>query len=180
MNTTPIPILLLLAGIFFLVLPFLPRVSGKFKVSGRQRILFLGIGFLLLVFGASLFFLPGNVGGITGLTSSNPPTILGVTIRADQEGGGLVYHQEINFFDEDGNTDLVERELVDLTDPSQRQFIQVQNGPVVAPTEVQKIRATVTEIWRCEGHIYVATIEVSLLDRDGNRSEPVRYRIDCK
>jgi hypothetical protein len=118
--------------------------------------------------------------GITGFTGSNPPTILGVTVRADQEASGLVYHQEINFFDEDGNTNQVERELVDLSDPSQRPFIQIQNGTVDALPEVQNIRATVTQTWRCEGHIYVATLEVSLVDSQGNRSEPVRYRIDCK
>jgi hypothetical protein len=133
-----------------------------------------------LVFVVSLFLLPAGMAGMTGFSRSNPPTILGVTIRADQAASGLVYHQEINFYDEDGDTRQVERELVDLSDPSQRPFIPVQNGPVDAPPEVQKIRATLSETWRCEGHIYLATIEATLVDSRGNRSEPVRYRIDCK
>jgi hypothetical protein len=180
MKNITLPVILMFAGLFFLALPFLPRISARIKVSGKQRILFLGIGMFLLIFGASLFLLPAGMTGITGGTGSNPPTILGVTIRADQEASGLVYQQEINFYDEDGDTNQVERELVELSEPSQRPFIPIQNGAVDAPPEVQKIRATLSETWRCEGHIYLATIEATLVDSQGNRSEPVRYRIDCK
>ena len=140
----------------------------------------MGVGIFLLVIGISLFFLPSGIAGRTGLSRSSPPIILGVTIRADQGEDGLVYHQEIDFYDEDGNTERMERELVDLSDPAQRPFLQIQNSTVDAPPEIQRIRATLSEPWHCEGHIYIATVEVSLVDNEGNRSEPVRYRIDCK
>lgn len=172
-----IPIILVLAGIVSLTLPFLPLTARKIKASGRRLFLFIGVGVLLIVVGISPYLLP-----TTGNRSSanNAPTILGVTIRTNHDAGELVYSQEVNFFDEDGNTVRIERELLDLSDPSQRPYIQIQNGPVDAPPEVQRIRATASDVWHCQGHVYMATIAVSLVDADGNRSAPVRYTIDCK
>lgn len=137
----------------------------------------IAIGILLLLFGISLylFLTMGDSSGVT-----NPPTILGVTIRESRDEGELVIYQEINFYDDDGNTDFVKWDLVDLSDPSQRQYIQIQDGVVNDLPEVQKIRSTTKGTWYCEGRIYVATLEVSLSDRNGNRSEPVRYTIKCK
>jgi hypothetical protein len=141
----------------------------------RQKII-ITLGGILLLFGVSLYLLPTLFANF-GKTS--PPTIMGVVIRKSVEEGELVISQEINFYDEDGNTNLVEWELVDLSDPSQRQYIRLQNGAIDDLPALQKIRSTVKKSWRCEGRTYVATIEVTLLDRDGNRSEPVRYTIEC-
>lgn len=142
----------------------------------KRKKVFIALGCILLLFVVSLYLHPTLVKNF-GKTS--PPTIMGVVIRKSLEDGELVISQEINFYDEDGNTNLVEWELVDLSDPSQRQYIQLQNGVIDDLPAVQKIRSTAIGIWRCVGRTYVATIEVSLLDRDGNRSEPVRYTIEC-
>jgi hypothetical protein len=174
---SPIPMLLVLTGIFFLFLPTATQIIWKIKLPGRQQKTSSAIATGLLLFGLSLYLISA-LGDNLGATS--PPTIMGVTIRENHESEELVYYQEINFYDEDGNTNMVERELVDLSDPSQRQYVQIQNGVVDDLPQIQKIRSTTTETWYCEGHIYVATVEVSLVDRDGNRSEPVRYTIDCK
>ena len=176
LKDTPIPIILVIGGIFFLFLSIVNQAGGKIKVSGKRQNTSIAIGIVLFLIGISLYLLP-TVGNSLGLTS--PPTILGVTIRESRVEGELVIRQEINYYDDDGNTDFVDWELVDLSDPSQRQYIQIQDGVVNDLPEVQKIRSTTTGTWYCEGRVYVAILEVSLSDRDGNRSKPVRYRIEC-
>lgn len=141
-----------------------------------RRISYL-IGIFLLIFATSLVLFLRNA---VNLSSTSPPTILGVTIREGRINGGLVFYQEIDFYDEDGNTNLLKLELVDLSDPSEHQYMQLEDTPIDALTQIQKIRATATKIWRCEGHTYHATLDASLSDRDGNRSKAVRYRIECK
>jgi hypothetical protein len=165
------------AGIILLLLAALARFTGRINLPGKlQRTFFLlGIGLLLLGIGVSAA--PALVQNGAGRT--NAPTILGVTVRKNQDNGGLVYYQEVNFYDDDGNTEVAQWELIDLSDPAQRPFIEVQDVPVDAPPEMQRIRATVTQLWSCEGRTYAATLEVTLVDEDGHRSEPVRYRIDC-
>jgi hypothetical protein len=177
LKDTPIPTILVVAGLLFLVLSFMTKDGWKIKAPGKQQKVSIAIGAVLLFFGISLFLFPTMADNL-GL--NNPPTIMGVTIRESHEGGELVYYQEINFYDDDGNTNTVEWDLVDLSDPAQRQYIHLQNGVINDLPEIQKIRSTTTGTWYCEGRIYVATLEVSLLDRDGNRSESVRYTIDCK
>jgi hypothetical protein len=177
LKNSPIPIILVLTGIVFLFLPSAAQNVWKIKLPGRQQKTSIAVGLGLLFLGLSIYLIPA-VGASLG--ANNPPTIMGVTIRASREAGELVYYQEINFYDEDGNTNIVERKLVDLSDQSQRQYIQIQDGVVDDSPQIQKIRSATTETWHCEGRIYVATLEVSLLDKDGNRSKPVRYSIDCK
>lgn len=171
-----IPLILLLVGILLLVLPRLVRDIGKISLTGKQSLAAVVTGILLLLFGLSLFLSPSISGGFG---ASSAPIVLGVTIRHNQEARGTAIYERINFYDEDGDTNLVERELVDLSDPSQRQFIQILNSEVNDPPEVQKIRSSVTSTWYCDGHVYVATIAVTLVDKDGNRSNPVRYTLDC-
>jgi len=176
LKDTPIPTILVVGGIFFLALSIVTQIGGKIKVSRKRQNTSIAIGAVLLVIGIALYLIPapGN-----GPGASDAPTILGVTIRQTHEGDQLVIYQEVNFYDEDGNTNAVEWELIDLSDPSQREYIDIHNGVVDAPPELQKIRAQVTGTWYCEGHSYVATLAVTLVDLEGNRSEPVRYTVDC-
>jgi hypothetical protein len=177
LKNSPIPIILVLTGIVFLFLPSATQNVWKIKLPDRQQKISIAVGIGLLFLGLSMYLIPA-IGDSLG--ANRPPTIMGVIIRASHEAGELVYYQEINFYDGNGNTNIVERELVDLSDPSQRQFIQIQNGVIDDLPQIQKIRSTTTETWHCEGRVYVATVKVSLLDKDGNRSKPVRYSIDCK
>ena len=176
LKDTPIPIILVVTGFFFLALAAMTQIGWKIKMSGQQQKMSLILGGVLLLLGISLYLLPG-MGNRFG--AENPPTILGVTIREGREEGEPVIYQEINFYDDDGNTNRVEWELIDLSDPAQSQYIPTQNGVVNALPELQKIRATVTRTWFCEGRVYDVTLEVSLLDKDDNRSESVRYIIRC-
>lgn len=176
LRETPIPGILLAVGIFLLAFSLGPRFKGNARpVSGRQRN-FTVIGLALLLIGSGLYLAPFV---IDALDLTKPPTILGVTIRKSQEGSELVYYQEINFYDDDGNTYLMQRHLVDLSDPAQRELIQVGDSAVDAAPELQRIRATAVEAWHCGGRTYVATVEVTLLDRNGNKSESIRYAINC-
>ena len=177
LKDSPIPTILVVAGFFFLALALMNQIGWKIKMSGQQLKVSVAIGSVLLFLGIGLYLLPG-MGNRFGAES--PPTILGVTIREGQEEGELVIYQEINFYDDDGNTDRVEWELIDLSDPAQSQYIPTQNGVVNDLPEIQKIRATVIRTWFCEGRVYDATLEVSLLDKDDNRSESVHYIIRCK
>ena len=62
------------------------------------------LGVILLLFGIGISAVPALLQNRAGRT--NTPTILGVTVRKNQENGGLVYYQEVNFYDDDGNTEV--------------------------------------------------------------------------
>jgi len=177
LKDTPIPTLLVFGGFVFLILAIVSHIGGKIKVASKRQNISIVIGIVLLLLGIGLYLIPSVA---PNLQKSDVPTITGVTTRESNESGELVIHQEINFFDKDGNTNYVEWELVDLSDPSQRQYIQITNG-VVNSLFDEQIKGTYTVgTWHCQGRIYVATLDVYLLDRSGNRSEPYRYTIECK
>lgn len=177
LKNTPLPIVLIAAGLYFLVFSLGPLIRGGIQDPGKRQNASIATGLILLLLGISLYLLPALAGA---LFRTDPPVILGVIIRENHEGSELVYQQEVNFYDEDGNTNLLERELIDISDPSQGEYIDVENVSIEAQPAIQKIRSTATDTWHCGGHIYVATVQVTLVDQDGNRSEPVRYRIECK
>jgi len=177
LKDTPIPTLLVAGGLVFLILAIVSQAGGKFKVASKRQNISIVIGIVLLLFGVVLYLIPTMK---PDSQKNNIPTITGVAMREDIENGELVIRQEINFFDKDGNTNYVEWELVNLSDPSQRQYIQIKNGEVNALLEEQ-INGTYTiGAWNCRGHVYVATLDVYLLDKSGGRSEPYRYTIECK
>jgi hypothetical protein len=176
LKDSPVPTILVVAGIFFLTLAIATQLGWKIKVSSQQQKVSVVIGALLLFFGISLYLFPTLA---DSFGAKSPPVILGVTIRESHEEGELVIYQEINFYDDDGNTNRVEWDLIDLSDPSQSPYIQTQNEVINDLPEIQKIRSTATRAWYCEGRVYNATLEVSLSDSDGNRSKPVRYTIKC-
>jgi hypothetical protein len=175
--TAVIATILVVAGIYFLLPSIKARLGRPTNLPGKQQSAYLAAGIVLLLLGLALYLVPviGN-----GPRTASPPTILGVVIRKGQENGELVYYQEINYYDEDGNTNAVEWELLELSDPSQREFIDIQNSEVSDLPEFQKIRATARKTWHCNGQVYEAMLEVTLRDTDGNASEPVRYAIRCE
>ncbi len=177
LRDTPVPLILIAAGLFLLAFSLGPLLRERIKIPSKRQNTSIGAGLLLLLLGISLYLLPALA---SALLRTDPPVIMGVTIREDHAGEELVYQQEINFYDEDGNTNIVERELIDLSDPSQQQYIKLENEVIDDLPAIQRIRSTATSTWHCEGHTYVATVQATLVDSDGNRSEPVRYRIECK
>lgn len=177
LRNTPVPLILIAAGLFLLAFSLGPLLRERTKTPDKRQNTSIAAGLLLLLLGIGLYLGPALA---SALFRTNPPVIMGVVIREEHAGGELVYQQEINFYDEDGNTHAVERELIDLSDPSQRPSIQLADWEIDDPPAVQRIRSTAINTWHCAGHLYVATVQATLVDRDGNRSEPVRYRIECK
>ena len=177
LKDTPIPTLLVLGGIALLILSIVTQIGGKVQVSTNRQSASAVLGFILLLLGVGLYLLPTVEPASEG---TKTPVISGVTLREGKEKGQLVITQEIHFSDEDGNTNYVEWNLVNLSDPDQRQYINIVNGNVNAPLDEQKAGTYTIGTWYCEGHQYVATLDVSLMDRDGNRSEPYRYTLECK
>ena len=174
---TPIPTVLVVGGLIFLVLAVVTQVGGKIKVASKRQNLSIVIGIILLLLGIGLYLVPNAK---TNLQNGNAPTITGVTIRESNENGELVIRQDINFIDKDGDTNYVKWELANLSDPSQNKYIQITNGTVSALLDEQKTGSHTTGTWHCQGRIYVATLVVYLLDRNGNISEPYRYTIECR
>lgn len=198
---TPVPTLLIVAGIVFLFLSIVPKIGDRINVSSKNQKSSMIIGVVLLLLGIGLYLLPADdpptpitasstetgseidteAGSDTGSESdSEPPLITGVTLRENLEKGRLVIYQDINFIDKDGNTNDVEWELISLSDQSQLQYIDITNGAVNTPRRDQIQGSYTTGTWKCDKHKYVATLEVTLLDKDGNKSEPYQYTIECK
>lgn len=60
LKETPVPTILILAGIFFLVLSVAGGIAGKINIlPGRQRIS-LAIGIILLIVGVTIYLVPGR------------------------------------------------------------------------------------------------------------------------
>lgn len=177
LKDTPVPTILIVGGLLFLLLSIVNQVGGKIKVTSKRQNVSVVIGVVLLLLGIVLYFIP-----TTGLKTqtTNAPTITGVTIRESTENDGLVIYQEINFTDSDGDTNYIKWDLVDISDPSERQFIQITNGTVNAMTDEQKKGTFTLGTWHCEGRVYKITLEATLFDASGNRSQPYQYSIDCK
>lgn len=57
---TPIPTILILAGLFFLLLGFVSKLGGMIEVSPEQKRLTLPIGLLVLTLGLLLTFIPSS------------------------------------------------------------------------------------------------------------------------
>ncbi len=177
LKDTPIPTIFVLGGLTFLVLSIVNQVGGKIKVARKRQNISIVIGAVLLLLGLALYLIPtiklnSQVGDI--------PSITGVTMRESIQDDELVILQEINFVDEDGNTNYIEWELINLSDPSQRQYINIVNSTVNAPRDEQRNGSYATGTWHCYGHTYVATLEVSVFDENGNKSEPYQYDVICK
>lgn len=75
---TPIPNLLIAAGLLFLLLGFVNNLGGFIEVSPEQKRLTIPIGLLVLTVGLVLSMrvtTPGPIGGNTNGREVNPPPI---------------------------------------------------------------------------------------------------------
>lgn len=172
---TPVPTILIIGGLLFLLLSVANQLGGKITVEKKRQNLAIVIGAVLTLLGIFLYFIPANQ-----TTTTYAPEIKGVTIRESIEDDGLVVYQEINFIDKDGDTNYVKWNIIALSDPAQREFINITNGNVNTFSEEQAQGASTLAEWHCQGRIYTIELEVTLFDASGNRSEPYSYSIVCK
>jgi hypothetical protein len=58
---TPLPTILILAGLFFILLGFISKLGGIIEVSTEQKRLTIPIGLLVLTIGLVLIFIPPSI-----------------------------------------------------------------------------------------------------------------------
>ncbi|MDP1615023.1 MAG: hypothetical protein Q8L68_04430 [Methylococcales bacterium] len=80
LRDTPIPIVLVIGGLIFLLVPFIRRVSDKVEVETTNKGLAGFIGFSLLVMGIGLYVIPS-----LAVTPSTPPTAIPQSIISATE-----------------------------------------------------------------------------------------------
>jgi hypothetical protein len=102
------------------------------------------------------------------------PAIDSVSLREETTSSGLVIYQDVHFHDDDGDAYLIDFTLVsDLPDAV------IRDGPIEQSSQEQKTGAIHTGTWRCGSGDYQVTLQVTILDRAGNRSNTVEFTMFC-
>jgi Bacterial SH3 domain len=89
-QVTPVPTMLIVAGLFFLLLGFVSKLGGMIEVSPEQKKFTIPIGLLVLTIGLVLYFSPSsNSSGTTSTSESTPTSTLsppasGTSPRSDE------------------------------------------------------------------------------------------------
>lgn len=118
--------------------------------------------------------IPPTVAPTTGIPVGHAPVIESVDLRDDLSSGNLVIVQDISFYDEDGDADYIDFELV-----SNLPNAYTVDGPINASSQGQKSGTITTGRWGCGGGQYEVTLQVTILDKAGNQSNTVEYTMLC-
>jgi hypothetical protein len=162
-------------------------------ISLWTRILSGGMGLVLI--GAALWvsFIdspqhsvqvsPANT--TTPISSTSPPTVAvkthapvlkSVVIREDDSKGRLILYQDVAYYDLGGDADYIDWILVSSTKAGE----VLTDGQIHDSVEEQIRGSTFTGTWNCTGGTYRATVRVVVLDKAGNKSEPLEYNLNCR
>jgi hypothetical protein len=109
----------------------------------------------------------------TDTPTSHAPVIDSVYLREDSSSGNLIIYQDVSFRDEDGDAYFIDFELV-----SDNPNLVTRDGPIEALGQ-QETGAIHTGTWHCGDDEYQATLQVTILDRAGNKSNTVEYTMFC-
>ena len=170
LQSTPLPIILVVGGLALFILSVVSRIGGKVIVTTKRQKSAAILGGILLALGIILYLLPS--------IQTNVPVITGVTIRETYYSGELIVQQDIHFRDKDGDANYINWEQISLSNPNAT--IDISDGTVNVPPEQQKNGAVTTGKWRCVGgEVYYIDLEVSIMDAAGNYSQPFLYTINC-
>jgi len=104
------------------------------------------------------------------------PVIESVNLRSETSAGSLTVLQDISFHDPQGDAYKVHYEIVSATVTD----LQVDDGMIDIPAQQQKTGVMITGRWNCGGGKYDVTLRVTVLDRNGNRSNVIEYTLNCK
>jgi len=118
--------------------------------------------------------IPATVAPPAEIPVGHAPVIESVDLRDDLSSGSLVIVQDISFYDEDGDADYIDFELV-----SNLPNAHTVDGPVTASSEQQKSGTITTGRWKCGGGQFEVTLQVTILDKAGNRSNTAEYTMLC-
>lgn len=90
-------------------------------------------------------------------------------------GDELFIHQDISFQDPDGDAFLVTYAMLWTT----LSTIHVEDDPITALPDAQRAGAIVTATWRCGRTPHQVMLRAWILDRAGQRSQPVDLLFSC-
>jgi hypothetical protein len=116
----------------------------------------------------------------TAPQSPNAPVLLDITARtkvAARNGILLDVVPDFHFMAPNGNAIVIHRELIDTSGAIAQ--TQLRDATINIPAAAQKKGAVISGGWRCGTQQYYVTIRATILDSDGNRSNPMEYTIHC-
>lgn len=105
-----------------------------------------------------------------------PPRIQRVQERTAWIGGERYLYKDIYFQDPNGDAILVIYEVLWTTLAT----IRVENDPITATPEIQRMGAVVTATWRCRRLAHAVALRARILDRSGLLSDPVDLIFECR
>ena len=109
-----------------------------------------------------------------------PPVLQKVDIipHTDSNGNTTTIDQIFHFVDPDGDTNIIQIELVSVSPSSVS--VSTSNGTVSVSKKKQEAGATVPGTWTCQGNIsYTVELQVTLWDAQGLSSNSLDYTMDC-
>ena len=118
--------------------------------------------------------IPPTVAPTAEIPVGHAPVIESVDLRDDLSSGSLVIVQDISFYDEDGDANFIDFELV-----SNLPNAHTVDGSISASSQQQESGAITTGRWGCGGGAYEVTLQVTIWDEAGNPSNTVEYTMIC-
>jgi hypothetical protein len=104
-----------------------------------------------------------------------PPKLYKIELNEYMQDGQQNFEILITYRDPDGDATSVHYEVVETTNSD----INVEDGTIEDAPDVQKAGAGLTGNWNCGDGNYTVTLEITLLDRAGNTSNPEQVTISC-
>jgi hypothetical protein len=187
-----LPSILALAGCAALLLGLLggglkakeievPQITNRIRViSASLGVVLIGVALWLYALESkdlTVGIVPTDtpVAAIAPVSESHAPVLKSVVIREDSSTGNLILYQDVSYSDLDGDADIIDWILVSSTDPK----ASVWDGKVENSVEQQKQGAIFTGVWNCNGMNSSTVIQAVLIDKAGNKSEPLEYDLIC-
>jgi hypothetical protein len=107
--------------------------------------------------------------------ANQPPVIDRLELRQDRSSGRLRIFIDIYFHDADGDANSVDYELISVSPDIP---VRVRDGSFRPPPD--QIEGTfITGRWRCRPQVYETTLEATISDQAGHKSNPVRFTLSC-
>ena len=112
----------------------------------------------------------------TTIAENHAPVLKSVVIREDLSKGYLILYQDVSYYDLDGDAEYVDWTLVSTT----KQGEVVSDGQIYDSVEQQKKGSIFTGVWNCSGGEYSVIVQAIVIDKAGNKSEPLEYNLNCR
>ena len=104
------------------------------------------------------------------------PVISNVRLRYDKTSNGMVVYQDIYYQDVNGDAYWLDYTLVSTTADS----VTIKDGSTRSSSSQQKSGAVDTGVWTCGSGKYSVTLQITVLDEAGHRSNALVYTMNCE